>query len=225
MRSGIVAVLIAAAAVVLPSSALADGPTFGRRGQLVISDDQSFGLIGASGALAPATPGSTSMASAQYATVSDGGGTGGAFVVAPALDFLVIDGLSLGGSLLFGVLSPAHGSGQGVSETLFGIAPRIGYNIPITSVVSFWPKAYFGYTTATASSGNQSASTNQTAVGLYAPFMFHLVPHFFLGLGPNVSTQISNNESPAGGGSNISEPTVTQLGFEVTIGGWMLGAD
>ncbi len=223
MRSGIFAGAVSMA-VAIPAAAWADMPRFGGAGQLAITDDQPLGAVGASGFIAPTPPGATSPASFEYATLSDNGGSGTSFAVAPAIDYFIINSLSLGASVLFGVLSPAHGDGPGESETIFGIVPRVGYNLGITDIISFWPKVYFGYLTASVSGGganNASSGTNASAVGVFAPFIFQPVPHFILGIGPNFSTQLSNNQTT--GGTSQTQAKVTEVGVQATIGGWLLG--
>jgi hypothetical protein len=134
------------------------------------------------------------------------------------MDYFVILNLSVGASALFGVLSPAHPSGSpDETLTLFGIAPRVGFNIPFTDIMSWWPKVYFGYTTVSASSSGPSSGQNETAIGIYAPFMFHPSPHFILGIG----RQLSNNATS--GDASVSQPKITEVGIQATVGGWCLG--
>jgi hypothetical protein len=223
MRLGIVAVL-AGIGVTVSSAARAEGAKFGGAGQLVLSDDQPLGAVASTNLVTPTPPSSTSAASFEFASVSDNGGSGTSFAVAPAIDYFVTSGLSLGANVLFGMLSPAHGnSGTGTTITIAGIAPRVGYNIPLSETVSFWPKVYFGYVTASAS--DNGPSSNSSAIGVYAPFLFHPVPHFFIGIGPNASTQLSNNETvpQLGGNTSQSLPKITLAGVQVTLGGWFLG--
>ena len=227
MRPAILSSLVMTAVVLVPAAARADGPRFGGAGQLAVSDDQPLGSILATG-IAPVPPSAESTASFQFASVSDNGGSGTSFVVAPAADYFVIGNLSLGANILFGLVSPAHGNtGNGISETLFGIAPRVGYNIPISDSLSFWPKVFFGYTTVSSSGGStvNGVSTNpgfnSTGIGVFAPLMIDPAPHFFLGIGPNFSTQFSSNQTS--GSASQSLPKVTQVGLQMTLGGWSLG--
>src|SRR5262249_16797846 len=57
-------------------------------------------------------------------------------VLHPAADYFLIDHLSLGGYVHLGVQS-----GGGTAVTSFGVGPRIGVNIDLSSRFSFWPKA------------------------------------------------------------------------------------
>jgi hypothetical protein len=193
---------------------------FGGQGQLVVSDDQPLGIISSFGLVDPLPPNSTSAASFQFATLTQNGGSGTSFVLSPAADYFVIPNLSLGAELLVGFLSPAHPNGtNGVTDTVLGIAPRIGYNIPLSDNVSFWPKLFFGYTSISGS--NNSGGANSVVLGVFAPFLFHVAPHFFLGIGPNLSTQLSNNRTQ--GNASIGAPEATVLGLQATFGGYFLG--
>jgi hypothetical protein len=205
----------------VPTAARAAGPGFGGAGQLAITDDQPIGglSVTAFGAV-PEPPSSTSTASFEFGSLSDNGGSGTAFALSPAVDYFVINSLSIGVDGLIGVLNPAHGnSGSGTTITIFGIAPRVGYNLPITDSISWWPKVYFEY--VTASSSNNGGSGNVSAIGLFAPFMFEPARHFLIGIGPNVSTQLGNNSTS--GGMTTPLPKVTMFGIQATIGGWCLG--
>jgi len=223
MRTSVCVGVVLGAAMV-SGSARADGTPFGGAGQLAITDDQPFGAVVASSNITPMPPSALSTASFEFASVSDNGGTGTSFVLSPALDYFVIDNLSLGLNSVVGFLNPAHGtSSSGFSETILGIEPRIGYHLGITSFVSFWPKAYFGYVTASASpsGGGTSAGQNAAAIGIFAPIVFEPARHFILGVGPNLSTQVANNTSSAG--NSNAQPKVTLVGVQFTIGGWCLG--
>jgi hypothetical protein len=196
----------------------------------VLSDDQPLGAVLTTSVAAPANASGLSTASFEFATLSDNGGSGTAFGLAPAIDYFVTTGLSLGVNGLVEVINPAHSSNTtGGSATAFGVAPRVGYNLPLSDTVSFWPKLYFGYTTLSSSASgngsNVSVGFNDTSLGIFAPILFHPVPHFFIGIGPNFSTQLSNNAtlSLAGMSQSQSQPKVTQIGLQATLGGWFLG--
>jgi hypothetical protein len=226
---------VVAAGVMVSSAVLAAGAAFGGAGQLVVSDDQPIGGgVVATSELGPLPPSSTSTVSFEYGTFSDNGGSGTAFGLSPAVDYFVINGLSIGGQGLVAVLNPAHGnSGSGETVTEFGIAPRVGYNLPITDMISFWPKVYFGYLTASASNSNNGVSgsggSNAAAIGIFAPFIFEPARHFILGIGPNFSTQLSNNQTSSATvmgvtrNTTTAEPKATVFGLQATIGGWFLG--
>ncbi|HLK41102.1 MAG TPA: hypothetical protein VKU41_30335 [Polyangiaceae bacterium] len=222
----------------VPTTAWAGGGAFGGAGQLAITDDQPLGAIVAGSPLAPTPPSSLSPASFEFGSVSDNGGSGTAFALAPSVDYFPINGLSVGASFVVGVLNPAVANGaSGGTETIFGIVPRVGYDLPLSEFVSFWPKVYFGYVTYSVSGGSGPVSVsgggNQSAIGLFAPFMFEPARHFLLGIGPSVSTQLGNNTTTqtstngtivnGNGNTSVSNPKVTLFGLQATIGGWFLG--
>ena len=219
MRFGTVSAA-ALALVALAAPAQAQATHFGGRGELVISDDQPLGVISSTNVLTPLPPGSSSGISLEYGTLSNNGGSGTEFSISPGLDYFVADSFSSGAQLLVGVLNPAHGNaGGGNTDTILGIAPRIGYDFRIADSVTFWPKLYFGY--ATLSSSNNGGGYNSTSIGIFAPFLFHLASHFFIGIGPNVSTQLGENATQGNG--SVAEPKLTELGVAATFGGWFLG--
>jgi len=53
------------------------------------------------------------------------------------VDFFVIDDLSIGGALGFFSMHGRNGTGN---EDGFIISPRVGFNVPLSQVVKFWPK-------------------------------------------------------------------------------------
>ncbi len=233
MRRAVLSAAIVAAAILGSSTrAHADGPRFGTAGVLSISSEVNLGAtpsaVGAlTNLLLPA-----SMLSIGGASISNNGGSVAGFSLAPGADIFLVDGLSVGADLLFSYLSfsspvncvsPAGGGGCGASQsqslTAFGVAPRIGYNIPLTDWLSLWPKAYVEYVGYSVS--NNGGSANATTVGAYAPLMFHVARHFFLGLGPYVATEVSANSGSGAGPLSPNPDKITSYGLFAVIGGWV----
>jgi hypothetical protein len=170
------------------------------------------------------------MLDAQYTTFDNNGGSATRFGLAPTLDYFVIDNLSLGAQVLVDLitLSPASpGQGQPTPQsttiTTLGIAPQVGYNIALGDTFSFWPKAFFAYATSTSS--NNGPSLAVSAVGLFAPLLYHPVRHFYVGLGPNVATQVGNSTSASNGGTTVTtyNDKATTFGVMATFGGYFGG--
>jgi hypothetical protein len=196
MRLFISAGLIALATGI-GAPALADG-TFGSPGQLAVSGDMQFTVQGQS-------------YSAPNGQIAPGSST--TVALAPAADFFVVQGFSVGGQFIYAHASqnsPVQGTAS-VSEDGFGIAPRVGYNVALGDTFSIWPKVFFEYETTTISNGGGSASA--LSVGVYVPVLVHPARHFFLGLGPNVQTELSTT-----GGNGTKE---TQYGVMFVVGGWV----
>jgi hypothetical protein len=132
--------------------------------------------------------------------------------LAPAADYFVINNLSVGGSLIL-----EYQSAGDSSVTRFGIGPRVGYNFALTDMLGVWPKLGFSYTHSNHSLSldaglnemvTNSRSGNAFTLNLFVPIMFHPVPHFFVGFGPFLDTDLSGSDK------------ITTYGLKLTIGGW-----
>jgi hypothetical protein len=130
----------------------------------------------------------------------------------PALDYFIAPQLSVGGQLIFEYVNRDPSS-----DSTIGIGPRVGYNIPVGAMFSFYPRLGFGITHVTESTtvGNITTSSSDTflSLSLYAPFLFHPVPHFFIGLGPFMEGNIAGGEAPQ---RNLT------IGLASTVGGYFV---
>jgi hypothetical protein len=173
-------------------------PRFGSAGQLAISNDANTDFVGQS--------------------INNNGGSSWQLSVHPAADYFVAQGFSLGGFLDFTHSSASSTDPLGHSTTTttdsFGLGARVGYNIPFSDALSFWPKGGLEF----VHTSNASAGSVVTLV-LFAPLLYHPVSHFFFGLGPILSTDVSS--SPTNGLPGDG-PKVTTYGLAFTIGGWFL---
>ena len=121
-------------------------------------------------------------------------------VFRPSLDVFLIRNVSVGGI----VTLSKYGGGSDV-----GFGARAGYNVGLTSLVSIWIRGgiyVHRYATDNAPSGTE------TVMDLNVPFLFHVVPHFFLGVGPFFHLPLQN--SMMGG-------TDATYGLTATVGGWL----
>jgi hypothetical protein len=116
----------------------------------------------------------------------------------PAVDYFIASNVSVGGSVTF-----THDS-SGAGSTSVGIGARAGYNLNLTGQVGFWPSLRLFADHQNESHTGSSASS----FGVFAPFLYHLTPHFFLGAGPDFNLGLS-------GGS------YTEYGIDFIIGGWI----
>ena len=168
------------------------GPSyrFGSDGQLAISSDAAIAIT--------------------HASPSEGASST-RVTLAPAVDYFIIENLSIGG-----FISLDHTTIEDVDFTVFGIGPRVGYNIPLSNAVSVWPKVGFSFQSTGTSEEEESGDVEiETSTGndgialnLFVPIMFHPVTHFFAGFGPFLDADLS--------GDNKS----TRLGARLTLGGW-----
>ena len=159
---------------------------FGQAGQLVISQDAS-GFLG-------------------YNTGDE------VFQVRlePAADYFLQQNLSVGAAAL---LQFAFGDSTAVS---LGVLGRVGYNLPLSQRVSFWPKLGFG-----VQFGHITDNSDVSFVlDINAPILFHVTNHFFGGAGPLVRARISDRGFGFGSEQgNFSGNDVT-LGITTTVGGY-----
>jgi len=131
-------------------------------------------------------------------------GGGWQLQLSPALDYFLIQRLSVGGVLGYRYTSGGAGTGTNASgATRILVGGRVGFNIDINDRFSFWPLAGLFLERTSAN----HASTTNTWFGLFAPVLFHVAPHFFAGLGPSFEL-------------NLSGPNGNQYGIDSIIGGW-----
>ncbi|MEO7667708.1 MAG: hypothetical protein ABI560_04370 [Myxococcales bacterium] len=165
---------------------------FGEHGQIAISGDMKFNLL--------------------HESRSMNGGTSTTFEVQPALDYFVSTNVSVGG--LVGIRRDSDDSDH---STIFSIGPRVGYNINIGSAASLWIRIGLGYEHQSIAIGSVDRSGWAIPLTLYAPFLWHPVPHFFLGAGPFLSTDLVAKVD----GNNDSKRT--DIGLSSTVGGYFGG--
>jgi outer membrane protein with beta-barrel domain len=195
MRS-LVPALVASAVALAAPSALADGPAqvFPLQEHLSVANDANFSL--------------------QHTSISGGGGDT-SIVLDPAADYFIVDHVSVGG-----FVEIEHDSTDNTSATTIGVGPRVGYDYPLTDQFSVWPRAGFALAsrstsiTTTATVGGQTSSVTESGSSAYftfivsAPFLYHPAEHFFLGIGPYLSADLSGDAK------------LTVVGLEFTVGGY-----
>ncbi|HEX2675560.1 MAG TPA: hypothetical protein VHM19_02950 [Polyangiales bacterium] len=170
------------------TSSVGPAEQFGEKTTLAISSDAAFTIQRTS----------TSGVSGGTTTIS----------LAPAADYFVGKELSLGGFLGFEYTKAGNNHGL-----RFAIGPRVGYNFPLSDLVSIWPRAgvSLAATDATTSTplGKTSKSDTTFALNLFVPIMFHPATHFFVGFGPFLDADLSG------------DTRTTIFGGRLTVGGWL----
>jgi hypothetical protein len=126
-------------------------------------------------------------------------------LLAPAVDYFIAPQLSLGGQLMF-----FYGTNNAFDRTDIGLRVRAGYNIPLRDMFSLYPRAGLGLINYNIDAAGPAGSASSTVLSLffYAPFLFHPVPHFFIGLGPALDVGLTGDAK------------TTELGLLSTVGGW-----
>ena len=163
---------------------------FGNVGQIVISGELQAGFL--------------------HTTLTPGSESADVFVLQPAADFFVAPNLSLGGFLTLAYTS-STGTGR-PSSTVVGIAARLGYNLAISSAMTIWLTASLGYAHTSANSGGYLVPLE-----IFAPMLFHIADHLFIGLGPLFRTDLVSKGGSMNGGKQ------TDLGVLSVVGGYFGG--
>lgn len=192
--------------------AAADEP-FGKAGQFVVSGDRLFGVTVSSDKLEEAT------SSTRYTTVSllssrFGGWTSVFSFPRIGLDYLVIDGLSVGLSLGYAHVSYEQDGGSDTSNddsalSSFLVAPRAGYAFMFNDLIGLWPRAGVTYvrTKSRYGSGSNESTSSRTAGTLEVPLVFRPVSHAVFSIGPTVDLGFSGTNETEGGGETSSKAT------------------
>jgi hypothetical protein len=170
----------------------------------------------------------TLSASLGHSGIHSAGVSSNSFSVQPAFDYFLGPDLSVGVSafIRYDNLSSTMPYTTGQRNVAYGVTGQFGFNLWLAERVSFWPKLSLAlsqsrttFPTPSVSPGTgtlvESAPNveNIVFVELYAPFLFHLAQHFFVGLGPDAYVDLVNS---FGGVSNRR----VFYGAESTVGGW-----
>jgi hypothetical protein len=165
---------------------------------------------------------------------SDAGGLSATF--APGLDYFFVPNVSLGLDMDVAYSDTrgygADGSLVETRATAVAAGPRLGLNVPMGRIASFYPQITTGLestrTTESLVSGPTLSIAGATGyptttrfgpwIKVYAPVLFHPVPHFFLGAGPYLFREFG----PAQGGPQVGDQR-TVLSAAFVLGGTLGG--
>jgi hypothetical protein len=118
--------------------------------------------------------------------LSKSGGGDWGLALRPSLDVFIKQNVSVGGMVVIE-------SGGGSSK--IGLGVRAGYNIFLASTVSLWLRGGLSYD---HTSVNNGPSYSITTLHILVPFLFHFVPHFFLGVGPFFDQPLTDSRPGSG---------------------------
>ncbi len=107
-----------------------------------------------------------------------------------AFDYLVIDHLSIGGSLGYASVD----ADQQDDYSTFLIAPRVGYAYAFGKVVGIWPRGGFTYHTTNIDNGFDEQGF---ALSLECPFTFSPASHFAFHVGPTFDVDMFGSRDPS----------------------------
>jgi hypothetical protein len=128
-------------------------------------------------------------------------------VLEPALDYFIAPNLSVGGKVRFD-----YSKNKGGSTSALGVGPRVGYQLPLADMFSVFPKlGFFLEHVSSSVSGGASSGYTLFSLTIDVPFLWHPVPHFFIGIGPTLFANIA--------GATSAQRDV-QFGLVSTVGGF-----
>jgi hypothetical protein len=124
--------------------------------------------------------------------------------VAPAVDLFVIENLSLGASV--GV---QHARAGAARSTRVSTGPRLGYNVEISHLLSFWPRIGLSYSYSATRDREARVHNHALGINVFAPILMHPVAQFFVGFGPFVDVDLHGRAR------------AVLWGGRITLGGWL----
>ena len=223
------AIGIVIAALTAREASAAGTNDLGTSGQLIIGGNRLVTVLGYESS--SQSENGTSNSSNQLAFgVSGSSGSLTAFTIPRfGLDYAFMDHWTLGGDvLLWTTLSRGTNttapngvsmSGNSPKETLFGLAPRIGYVLPISDQLSFWPRAGFSF--AETNIGGGDTTVSQWAIDLEPLLVFSPAQHFGLTVGPVVDIPLTGSFTETT--QNGMSQSVTNANFYVGLTAGMIG--
>ena len=196
-------------------------PRFGSgrlgRGSLVFPDLLGISSLPVAGALG--VGGILFTGPISFATTtSEGGSRASSIGVAPSLDFFVSDHVTIGGRVVAfrntstyvvpsaGGAAPASSSAAGYS---IGIAPRVGYVVPLTDDIALWPQLGLLVTQSRFESEGLGRTLSrgigaELEVGLLLPLGRHVVVR----LAPTLAYNHASNEGASWSGASGDSETI-----------------
>ncbi len=249
--SSLAATLAGLVALLTPSTASAeDANGFGEKSQLIVAVDRLMPAFSYTSQTVTATQGGATL------KTSDSGTSAallfgrepnlGVVHTIPrvAFDFTIVRHLTLGGAIAvaFG-LGGTHEEDFGNNATrrsdaaktsIIGLAPRIGYILPIGNNFAFWPRAGFAFYSVstkfqTVTQGNVDVTTTNNdsllSLDLDPQFVWTPIAHFFFNFGPILNVPLSGSRSVevATGPTTTTtknDLSVVHFGLTAGLGGW-----
>lgn len=208
----------------------------GEEGQLTFGVDRIMGLAFDRATLSPDTGGDITVKNTSFALFGNPGAgdpTGPTMMIPRlSLDFFVVEGISVGGSLMYftrsGETETDAGSTDNPSTSTFGIAPRVGYAMAFDETFSFWPRAGITYfsskteTTPTGGGGTDTITVSGMDLTIEAMVGISPIENIAFLVGPYLDLGLSGTvkDEPAGGSSTETDAKLTSYGLSVSFLGY-----
>jgi hypothetical protein len=168
---------------------------------------------------------------ANWTQYSGTSASASSFAVGPQVDWFAADQWSVGFGVAYSdyqtVGFESDGSRVHSEASVVSMAGRLGYEFRLGSKMSLYPVASLTVgdvhqservESVQSTSGAQPANAydaEQLTVALTVPLVFHVAPHFFVGIGPGVSHDLSD-QVPSG-----DEVLKTNLRLSSLVGAWL----
>ena len=185
-------------------------PSFGARGQFVVSGGSAIG--------------------ASHYGYDSSDANGSSFEFSPGVDLFVAKNISIGIDVDASYVYQQGYAPSGLVQertTYVGVAPRVGLNVPVGRMVSFYPRVALGYETtstletgAFGGSGPEAPTMSRSGpfTKISAQLLFHPIRRFYFGFGPD----FFHGFGDVSGGPNAGlQPTTVGLSF--VMGGYWGG--
>ncbi len=209
----------------------------GEESQITFGVDRVMGVAFDRATLSPDKGGDQTYKATNVALFGNPGGGGlnapGMMIPRLALDFFVVESVSVGGSLMYFTSSSETetdaGSSDGPTNSTFVISPRVGYAVAFDETFSLWPRAGITYlssksevTTGGTTGGTSTTTFSGMALTVEAMVGISPIEHFAILAGPYVDYGLSGTvkNEPATGPSTETDAKVTSYGLTVGILGY-----
>jgi hypothetical protein len=213
LRSKLSLVAASGAALVVitvSGSALAD---FGRQGTLHIGAERLFGLV--------ATDTETEDLDSDTMSISFmwGGSPIDRVYDRPraAIDYFVIDSLSVGGSLGFYTWSYSDETDADVDGSGVLFSPRVGYMIGLTDMLSFWPRGGFTY----VGDGTDAVDDSAFALSAEAPLVIGIGQELALSVALTLDLGLGGERDFDGPMPPDQDRDHNQFGIQLALDGFL----
>ena len=245
-------------ALAAPSRAAGDDANgFGEKHQLIVTADRLLPLIGYTHASVSTTTNGQDLSDSHSGV--NVGLLFGASLATPsssvvdvhtlprvAFDFTVIRSLTIGGAIAFAAGFAGKESQEAVvggvktttqtddpSSYAFGFTPRVGYVLPLTEYLAFWPRLGVGiyhvnaHSTRTIANVETETSVGDTILSLDVDPQLVITPypHVFMHIGPILNAPLTGSRSTdtTAGSRTVSvsnDVSLLRVGLSAGIGGW-----
>jgi hypothetical protein len=211
----------------LSLASAANAQDFAEQGTFMVSVDRAFGFTHA---VRTVDPDAVNIDTTQ--TIDNIGFLGQGDVPSPfsgpraSFDYFVIDGLNIGGSLVFwsekGDQEVDNGPNQDiVDDAGFLIAPRVGYAIMFSRYAGWWPRGGFSFFTRSSDIG-ADVSESGFAFNADLPFVFVPVEHAAIVVGPAFDVSLgATGDLAAGPFSGDYDVQYFDFGIYAGLGFWL----